>query len=192
MHKLIVVFGLALAAACGGGDKKAAPTGPTAPAGATLGLAEMKIVDISKNDAVLIHADGRIEYDGKVVAKVTTDGKLIRQDTGEVVMQLQADGSISSKAGDMPPVIISADGSATLEGKTVSIDASGNLVGANAEAPKVRIEGATDGRTKRTALFILLALSTPSSEGESKSGPTPTAPPADEAKPPSAMPMPKK
>ncbi len=164
---------LALAAtACGGGSKKPEPTTPpttaTAPAAATttLALGEMKLWDVHKNRALLIHADGLIEVDGHKSAKVTADGKIVKADTGEVGFTLEADGTVKGPDGVDTGAKISADGTLAIKGQTITVDATGMLVGGNEGAPPLKIEGATDANLKRTALFVLVALTT---GGEAKS-----------------------
>src|SRR5512139_912991 len=102
---IVIVIAIALlAAACSKKSEPTTPTGPgsgTAPAaaGATLELGELKLIDVNKNKAVLVHADGEIEYEGMKGVKVTKDGKLVKSDTGEVGFTLLADGSIKGPDG---------------------------------------------------------------------------------------------
>jgi hypothetical protein len=175
MNKL--AFALALALAACGGKSSSTPTTPEPPvtekAGnlSSLELGEIKIVDTEKNEAVIVHADGKIDVGGNVIATVTADGKL-KSASGEELMMLEADGSLKVKSGQIPPVVFGADGSVTAEGKTVSIDADGKLVGGEDAAP-LKIEGATTPGLKRTALFVLLGLTM---GGSPEPAPAPTAP----------------
>jgi hypothetical protein len=150
-------------AACGGGGTKSDTT-PTAKAGVQLGLGEIKLIDVNKNEAVLIHADGTIEMpNGEKPAKVTADGKLVSldpNDKGEVGFELHPDGSVKSTDGKISGPMISADGVLTIGDMTVSVDAEGNLIGGNPDAPKMRVEGATDANLKRTAMFVLAVMTT--------------------------------
>jgi hypothetical protein len=155
-------------AACGGGAKTAptpaapiADTAPVAASGTTLALAEMKLVDVNKNKAILIHKDGTIEFEGQKPAKVTADGKLVKADTGEVFFQLQPDGSIKTADGTDVGVKISPDGALTMGDKTISLDDTGLLVGGNPNAPQMKVEGATDANLKRTAMFVLVVITAP-------------------------------
>ncbi|MDB4962889.1 MAG: hypothetical protein JWP01_2888 [Myxococcales bacterium] len=173
MRKLTIALVL-FAAACGGSKKDTAPTttapvAVTAEAGTKLELAEMKLVDVNKNEALMIHADGSIEVEGKTPAKVQADGKIVTTDNGTVVAQLEPDGSVTAQ-GKPVGVTIAADGSFTIDGKTVSLDDGGMLVGGNPDAPKLRVEGATNPGLKRTAMFVLIALTM------SAGGPPPPAP----------------
>jgi hypothetical protein len=171
MKSLSLVLALA-ATACGGGSKKVEPTTPTtttatATAGATtLSIAEMKLWDVNKNRALIIHADGLIEVDGHKSAKVTADGKIVKADTGEVGFTLEADGSVKGPNGVDTGAKISADGTLAVKGQTITVDDKGMLVGGNEGSPPLKIEGATDANLKRTALFVLVALTT---GGEPKS-----------------------
>ena len=141
-----------LIAACGGKPTPATPAPAPAP---RLALAELKIIDEGE-PPMEVHADGRIEHEGKVVATVTSDGKLIATKTGEVVLELQADGRVVPSE---PPITITAAGEIVTGGKTVSIDPSGVIVGGNADGPRMRVEGARDAGTRRTAMFVLVGIS---------------------------------
>ena len=168
-----------LAAACS--SKKSETTTPagggsnvTAAAGATLELGELKLVDVGKNKALLIHASGEIEYEGAVGAKVTKEGTIVN-DKGEVGFTLLADGSIKGPDGKVIDVTLSPDGVVKVGDKTISIDVDGSLKGANPEAPQMKIEGATTPGLKRTAMFVLVALTTPE---EAPPPPATSVPPA--------------
>lgn len=166
MKRLAIAFAL-LAAACS--SKKAEPTTPaggasvTAPVaagGATLELGELKLVDVGKNKALLIHANGEIEYEGNTGVKVTTNGTIMN-DKGEIGFTLLADGSIKGPDGKVIDVTLSPEGVIKSGDKMISIKDDGTLEGANPEAPQMKIEGATTPGLKRTAMFVLVALTTP-------------------------------
>lgn len=123
-------------------------------------LGELKIVEVSKNTAISIHANGEIEYEGQVGAKVTAQGQIVN-DKGEVGFTLMSDGSIKGPDGTIVDVTLTADGAIKSGDKTVSINDDGSLSGANPEAPAMKIEGATTLGLKRTALFVLIVLTTP-------------------------------
>ena len=175
MKRLAFAFAL-LAAACS--SKKAEPTIPTggsnvtAPAagGATLELGELKLIDVGKNKALLVHANGEIEYEGNTGVKVTANGTIMNE-KGEIGFTLLADGSIKGPDGKVIDVTLSPEGVIKSGDKMISINDDGSLNGANPEAPQMKIEGATTPGLKRTALFVLVALTTP-----------------DEAPPPEAAP----
>lgn len=165
MIKSLAFVLVLVAAACGGSSKPATtPENTQTEVASQLALAEMKLIDVNdQNKALLIHADGTIEVEGKKPAKVTPDGKLVALETGETVLELQADGSIKDvKNNKVLEVKLSADGSVTMGDKTVSFDASGALIGGNPGAGQVRLEGAADARHRRTAMFVLVALTMPS------------------------------
>jgi hypothetical protein len=163
MKRLALAF--VLLAACS--SKKTETTTPTggdgnvtAVAGATLELGELKLVGVGENKALLIHANGDIEYEGAVGARVTKNGTIVN-DKGEVGFTLLADGSIKDSAGKVIDVTLSPDGAVKSGDKTISIETDGSLKGANPEAPQIKIEGATTPGLKRTAMFVLVALTTP-------------------------------
>lgn len=165
MKRLAFAFTL-LAAACSSKKADTTPTGGTgsavtAPAGVTLELGEMKLIDVNKNKAVLVHANGEIEYEGTKGVKVTADGKLVKSDTGEVGFTLLPDGSIKGPDGNVIDVTLSADGVIKSGDKTITLKDDGSLEGANPDAPQMKVEGATTPGLKRTALFVLIALTTP-------------------------------
>ncbi len=183
MKKLSIMFVL-LAAACGGSSHKKTTENNTttvaASAAVQLELGEMKLVDVNKNKALVIHADGTIEYEGQTGIKVTTDGRIVKADTGEVGFQLNADGTIKGPDGQvMADLTLSADAVIKSGDKTISLDASGSLIGGNPAAPQMRIEGATTPGMKRTALFVLIALTSPGEmKGEMKAEGEVSNPPA--------------
>jgi len=137
----------------------------------TLELGEMKIIDINKGLAIAIHADGTIEFDGQVGAKLTPQGQIVN-DKGEVGFTLFADGSIKGPDGKIENLSLSNDGVIKSGDRTVSLKADGTLDGANPEAPQMRIEGATSPALRRSAMFVLIVLTTP----EETPQPPPPAP----------------
>jgi len=177
MMKRIAMTLVLAAAACGGGSKKAPETTTTAPVEATavtaLTLGELKLVDVNKNRALLIHADGTIEVDGQKPAKVTADGKIVRVDNGEVGFTLEADGSVKGPGGADIGAKVNADGSLAIDGKTISLDDKGMLIGGNPEGPPLKVEGATDVGLKRTAMFVLVAMLSGAEKSEATAAPAP-------------------
>src|ERR1041384_6680076 len=95
MHKLLSLIVL-LATACGGSSPRASesPTG-----GVQLALGEIKLIDVNKNKAALIHAAGTIEVDGEKPAKVTADGRLVKIDDERVGLTLNPDGTVTTSDG---------------------------------------------------------------------------------------------
>jgi hypothetical protein len=169
MKRLAIAFVLLvlpLGAACS--SKKSEPTTPpgggsaavTANTGVTLEIGEMKLVDVGKNTALLVHADGTIEYEGQGGVRVTTDGTIVN-DKGEVGFTLLADGAIKGPDGKVIDVTLSPEGVIKSGDKSISVKDDGTLEGANPDAPQMKIEGATTPGLKRTALFVLIALTTP-------------------------------
>ncbi|HLL23661.1 MAG TPA: hypothetical protein VK427_16095 [Kofleriaceae bacterium] len=180
-HSAIVfALGAALLGACGSKkpEPAAPPAGSAAPApaitGVTLELAELKIIDVAKNQAVLVHADGEIEYQGMKGVRVTKDGRIMKSDTGEVGFTLLPDGAIQGPDGKVIDVTLTPDGVIKIGDKAVSIGDNGAIVGGQPGAPEMKIEGATTPGLKRTAMFVLIALTTP----EETPPPPAPAPPA--------------
>ena len=180
MTRLAIALAL-LAAACS--SKKAEPTTPTGggattAAAVTLELGELKLVDVNKNKAVLVHATGVIEIPSEPEfkgAKVTADGKIMKTDTGEVGLTLMPDGTLKGPGGKVLDVTLSADGVITSGDKTISVNDDGTLAGANPDAPQMKIEGATTPGLKRTAMFVLIVLTMPGEVHEEVTpGPAPT------------------
>jgi hypothetical protein len=176
-----------LVAACGGGSKPAPKTpDTTAPAtsasGSMLTLAELKFYD-KQGMRMQIHADGKIEMEAKQegqpaawtqVGTIGTDGSVTSKD-GKAG-QLQADGTFKTAEGQDAGFKLDGD---TLEmgGKKVTLDAKGDLLVDGAPLPDkdLRIEGATDEKSRRTALLVVgLLMGSPGGE----SSPPPTAAPA--------------
>ena len=160
-------------AACAKPNSPAAPLTktlpePVAPASG-LKLAEITVA-YGGEVALKIHADGAIEAresDGswKAVGKLSADGKFLVSDgsTGE----LEADGTFKTPQGPAP---FKLDGDALVGGdKHITIDANGSLVGAESGSDKIKITGATDTGTKRTALLILGLLLSGGSDSTSTS-----------------------
>jgi hypothetical protein len=103
-----------------------------------------------------------IEVAGKPMGvRVTADGKLIKLDGNEVGFELRPDGTIRGPTGEMLELTLAADGTITNGDKRMSLDDHGAIVGANPDAPQVRVEGATSPALKRTAMFVLIALTSP-------------------------------
>lgn len=170
MKRLAIAFAL-LAAACS--SKQAEPTTPPPPPatagsaaavppspGVTLELGELRLVDVNENKALLVHANGEIEYEGQRGVRVTPQGQIVN-DQGEVGFTLQPDGAITGPDGRALDVTLSPEGVVTSGDKQISINDDGTLAGANPDAPQMKIEGATTPGLKRTAMFVLIALTTP-------------------------------
>lgn len=149
-----------LAVACGGGAKVAPDTVATAGDHPVvhLALGEMKLIDVDKHQAALIHGDGTVEIGGTKIAKVTADGKLVEPNTGEVALTLNPDGTVTASDGKDLGVKIGADGKVTMGDKTIAIARNGEVIGGNRNAPKMKIEGALDDKLKRTAMFVVVSL----------------------------------
>lgn len=166
MKKLALVLAIA---ACGGGSRKPEPTtttaAVTAKADVQLELGEIKLIDMKTNKAVLVHANGDIEIEGVKPVRVTTDGKMVNS-AGEVGFTLKSDGTIMGPDGKPLDVTLSTDAVVKSGDKTISIDATGALLGSNPDAGEMKVEGADTPGKKRTALFVLIALTTVSQQGD--------------------------
>ena len=153
-----LALSLVLAAtACAGGSKTAAPT-QAAAAPAMLELGELKLIE--GNQTLTVQADGTIlmpDADRPVPLKVTSDGKFIVK-ADQIVLQLMPDGTIQGPDGKPIEVTLSADGVATFKDRKISLDDNGTVVGGNPEGPQPRFEGVTTPGLKRTALFVMIAL----------------------------------
>lgn len=167
MTKLPWVF--ALLVACGG--SKPAPvtsTEPTipnanmvAPADAVLAIADLKFY-MGDQMGLHLHGDGRLEAQAMSngvsgwhdVATFKPDGTITTPD-GKVGGQVQADGSLKSATGEVAPFKL--DGEAlVVADKRVTIDDKGVFVmDGKMPQPALRVEGATDAKTRRTALLIM-------------------------------------
>lgn len=158
MPKLAFVLAVALAA-CGGKPSAPPPATPaTLPdkaAPITLELGELKIVDTKLTSTFTISANGDVkDGEGTLRGTVSADGKY-RTATGKELLVLMPDGALTQPDGERLEVVFAADGSVSSQGRTLSIDAQGNLVGDD-DPPTFRIEGATSPGLKRTALFVML------------------------------------
>lgn len=119
-----------------------------------LAFGEIKLIDRGE-EPLLIHADGRLEMSGNQVGTIHDDGTITRS-TGELVVALQRDGRVLDGKGKDLGVRLSTDGALVANGRTLTIDADGALVGS--EGPAMKIEGATTPALKRTAMLALVAL----------------------------------
>ena len=156
--------------ACGGGKASTTSTSPApaaASSGGLLGLAELKFYE-GDEVGMKLHADGSIEIKNKhwkqgepmkeewqTLGSLSSDGKLTHD--GKVVGQLDADGSFKGPNGELAPFKI--DGETLVAGdKKVTIGEQGYFDGIN-EGFKLRVDGAKDASTRRTALLLVALIS---------------------------------
>ena len=168
MKKLMasMVFGVV---ACGGGKASTTSTTPTtAPSGGMLGIAELKFYE-GDEVGMKLHADGSIEIknkswkqgepmkeEWKQLGSLSSDGKLSHD--GQVVGQLDADGSFKAASGEAAPFKL--DGETLVFGdRHVTIGDHGVFEGTNDSGKPLRVDGATDASTKRTALLLIGLIS---------------------------------
>ncbi len=202
MKTLSAAMLIALLASCGGGkaSTKTDTTAATAPggakAGAMLGIADLKFYEGDKLGAHLL-ADGsfQVEQGGQwtTVGTITADGKIIGKDGKGG--QLQPDGTLKAtdpKVQDDPGFKLDAD-TLVVQGEKgephrVTLDDKGMVVIDGKPEPSdkraLRVVGATDVGTRRTALLVIGMMVTPSkSPQESVSGPPTTTVPTPPIKP---------
>jgi hypothetical protein len=170
MPKLRTYAFTVLLAACGSSSKPA-PTTPTTPppatapaAGAQLGITELKFY---QGDKMMLHllADGSLQVlvpdaqnpagTWKTVGTITADGKITGPDGKSA--QVQPDGSVTLSDGKAPDFKLEGD-ALVIDGKRVTLDPTGVVQVDGQPISKdtsVRIEGATDAATRRTALLLI-------------------------------------
>ena len=147
-----------------------APIEPPAPASAAptpsaeVAIGPIKVVHAKTKEPVVdILPDGGIKLIGQLALTLTTDGRLIENRSGNVLMELTADGRIRSFSTQRTWIWDGArifdDGTAERDGKKVEIDRSGRLTGV-LPIP-VKVTGAKTPALARTTLFVLLAMSMP-------------------------------
>lgn len=119
-----------------------------------------------KNDngqSVLLDAKGELSISGKSgpVGKLLPDGRFLAPD-GSLKVRMNEKGEFFGADGQRMPVSVSEDGSVHVANgdQTLRFDASGTLVGGNANAPRTSIEGLTE-ETRRTAAFLLVLAAFP-------------------------------
>jgi hypothetical protein len=113
--------------------------------------------------SVLLDAKGELSVSGKntPVGKLLPDGRFLAPD-GSVKARMNEKGEFFAADGQRMPVTISDDGAVHVANgnQTLRFDATGLLVGGNANAPKTTIEGLTE-ETRRTAAFLLVLAAFP-------------------------------
>jgi hypothetical protein len=154
---------IVMAAACGGSKPAAKTGGDTAGAKteAVLGIGELKIYMGAKM-GVQMHRDGKLEvmvtkngvesWEGGIT--FAADGTVTGKDgkTGHV----HADGTIEASDGEVLKLAFDGD-AAVIAGKRVTVDDKGMFV-VDGKAGEMRVEGANDTLTKRTALVIMAMM----------------------------------
>jgi hypothetical protein len=127
-----------------------ADASPRAP----LALGEIKL-DLGRERVLLVHADGRVEADGRTALYVTEDGEVMAG-PGAPILALQRDGSIRGRDGTVIARLhLDTSGTLTNAGRQIRIDANGLFTGIR--APGASVVGATDALLRRTALLVLIA-----------------------------------
>lgn len=155
-----------LAAAPSSADSAAPPTAPPAssepalPAHLTLGSLTLKN---ENGQSVLLDAQGTLSVSGKdaPVGKLLPDGRFLAPD-GSLKARMNEKGEFFAADGRRMPVSVADDGSVQIANgnQTLRFDATGTLVGGNANAPKTTVEGLTN-ETRRTAAFLLVLAAFP-------------------------------
>ena len=109
--------------------------------------------------AMVLHADGTVEFQGRVVATVHGDGRLV-DPAGTELARLEADGTIG---GNVPAAFremtIGRDGVVRKAGTPlIAIDEAGVATPSGGEA-MIRLEGPPEGR--QAAIFVFLLAGPP-------------------------------
>ncbi len=137
-----------------------ASSAPALPAHLKLGVLTLKN---DNGQSVLLDAKGELSVSGKSgpVGKLLPDGRFLAPD-GSLKLRMNEKGEFFAADGQRMPVSVSEDGSVHVANgdQTLRFDASGTLVGGNANAPKTSIEGLTE-ETRRTAAFLLVLAAFP-------------------------------
>lgn len=171
----VVLAGLAGGGGCG--SRAARPALPAPAPGDVLGLGELELVDVNTRAVVRVLRDGTVEIQrepGKSF-RVTVEGKALLP-SGDLVLSLDADGTVRRPDGEPLGVRIAPDGTATTrEGQQVAIDSHGNLRGGPLGARHVRVEGAATPGQRRTAMFAMVVLTAPA-KSEPLEPPPPSVP----------------
>lgn len=165
-------FLVALLVACGGSPQPATtPTPPppardaaVAPEVTGLSVVELKFFNGDMPKLVL-HADGKLETNTAVkphakaqwiaMAQVTADGKIAHE--GQPIGELKPDGTFVTPDGKVAPFKLEGD-VLVLADKRVSLGDNGSLQGVDGSSAKLRVEGATDLGSRRTALLLLALM----------------------------------
>jgi hypothetical protein len=137
-----------------------ASSDPAFPAHLELGSL---VLENENGQSVLLDAKGEVSVSGKStpVGKLLRDGRFLAPD-GALKLRMNEKGEFFAADGQRMPVSVSDDGSVHVVNgnQTLRFDATGTLVGGNANAPKTSIEGLTDA-TRRTAAFLLVLAAFP-------------------------------
>jgi len=134
----------------------AAPVSSTSPATSSLNLTfgEFQLLDENKT-GLAIHSNGAVNMVGvagdAAMAAITPDGKVKTSDGKDA--SLGPDGNFTGPDGR---VWFNLDGETlNVAGKHVTIDASGNLVGASEGGGNLHVVGAKTVGEKRVVLMVL-------------------------------------
>jgi len=167
LRNLIAV--LALATGCATSPEPAPqppPAAPTAaPAGALLGIREMTFFERDQPQMHLA-ANGNLEMrivhfhaqvrtvDNKFLGTLAADGTITNA-IKDKVAHLAADGTLTGPDGKVAPFKLVGE-TLIVDDKTFTIDAKGMVAKNGAPVdPPLRVEGASDALTRRTALLAL-------------------------------------
>jgi hypothetical protein len=135
-------------------------TSTTTSASATpapLELGELKLTEATRDDTLLLHADGSlVGADGVAIGSLDASGQLTIDHA--VGARLDPDGTIRGDGGTPLGPVLHPDGTVTLARRTLALDAAGNVTGGSPEAPKLRVTGATTPGLRRTALYVIVAI----------------------------------
>ncbi len=197
----LAALGLSLAA-CGGSNQEQdttpaaaaapapAPAAAAAPAPAPAGPPHLKFAEMTLSEGAnaifKIHADGKTEMAGAAGAwsegpAVAPDGTIAFK--GQQVAKVDADGTVKSlRNGEVLAVKVGTDSITAPNGKggelVLQIKEDGSIPVAGAPPEKqLKVDGATDAETRRTAIALLGAIFL-SGKGKASSEPPKPAEPA--------------
>lgn len=168
LAKTLVGLALSVAAACGGGAKKEAPTTPQPEVQAEVVLELGELVLFEGDQAIAkIHADGKSEY---FEGGTWKPGPMMKQDgsiefEGTAVAKVNADGTIvDAKSNAKMPLVVTSD-KMTISGEggpdfAVEIGATGaiSVIGEKQPPKAMRIDGAKTPGQRKTALVFLAMM----------------------------------
>ncbi len=143
------------------------------PKGVNLTLGAFRLYEADNPaQAIEMTADGGVVIGGAEVARVYTDGRVMRGE--ELLVTLKEDGSIMMASGDVFPVTLDANGHASSPDLPESLffAEDGSISGQNESAPKMASEGC-QGDVARTCMLVLLVSAMPV---EVSTTPGPTSP----------------
>lgn len=149
-----------LVVACGHSEPAVAPTtavtaasAPPATTPPVLELAEVKIESTGpKHGAGALHADGRLEMDGKTVLTLTSDGRALDA-TGNELTRIDATGKVGTKG-----ISVDSDGTVrAADGKTFMQLSADGTIGFEGKTAPIKVT-VSDAKARRAIMFAFVVL----------------------------------